>query len=81
MKVTEMLFASRAAVLQSEAEEKLLDKKIELELLRQVNDEALMRQALDALTATMSTHGFQKYIDQARESAIAALRERLGETK
>ena len=37
-------------------------------------DEALDL-ALEALTATMSTHGFQKYIDQAKENAITAIKQ------
>jgi hypothetical protein len=39
-------------------------------------DEAL-KLALDALTATMSTHGFQKQIDQAKDDAIDAIRKAL----
>jgi len=31
--------------------------------------------ALDALTATMATHGFQKYIDQAKDDAITAIKQ------
>jgi DTW domain-containing protein YfiP len=38
-----------------------------------MNTIEVMRLALDALTATMSTHGFQKHIDQAKEEAISAL--------
>ena len=38
-----------------------------------------MRLALEALTATMSTHGFQKHIDQSKDEAITALREALAE--
>jgi hypothetical protein len=37
-------------------------------------DEAL-KLALEALTATMSTHGFQKHIDQAKDDAITAIQQ------
>ena len=39
-------------------------------------DEAL-KLALEALTATMSTHGFQKHIDQAKDDAITAIKQSL----
>jgi len=36
-----------------------------------------LKLALEALTATMSTHGFQKHIDQAKDDAIAAIKQAL----
>jgi hypothetical protein len=36
-----------------------------------------LEQVLEALTATMSTHGFQKHIDQAREDAITTIKQAL----
>ena len=37
--------------------------------------EEALDKALEALTATMSTHGFQKYIDQAKDDAITAIKQ------
>ena len=34
-----------------------------------------MKLALEALTATMSTHGFRKHIEEAQDKAIKALEE------
>jgi hypothetical protein len=36
-----------------------------------------MKLALEALTATMSTHGFREYIEEAQDKAIKALEEAL----
>jgi hypothetical protein len=101
MRATEILFESRAAVLKAEAETKLVEKQIELELMKQssemvrqlqeqntmldaeaAKDEALLRQALEALELSQPAwcgqdeelHD-QECIDH--RAAIAALRERL----
>ena len=73
MRATEILFESRAAVLKAEAETKLVEKQIELELLRNVRgqherDTALLRQALVAL---------ERGETALRFAAIDALRQRL----
>ena len=39
----------------------------------------VMKQALEALTATMSTHGFSEYIEEAQYKAIKALKEALNQ--
>jgi hypothetical protein len=38
-----------------------------------------MKQALEALEATMSTHGFREYIEEAQENAIDSLRQAIAE--
>ena len=44
-----------------------------------ISTERALKLALEALTATMATHGFQKYIDQTKDDAITALRKTLAE--
>lgn len=44
-----------------------------------ISTERALKLALEALTATMATHGFQKYIDQTKDDAITALRKALAE--
>ena len=108
MRATEILFESRAAVLKAEAETKLVEKQIELELMKQssemvrqlqeqltmldaeaAKDEALLRQALEALECgdwyinqlemvVYSSDDTGTHDERAKvQSAIAALRERL----
>jgi hypothetical protein len=40
-------------------------------------ERAKLKNVLEALTATMSTHGFQKHIDQAKDDAITAIKQAL----
>ena len=40
-----------------------------------------MKQALEALEATMSTHGFLEYIESAKEKAITSLRQAIAEAE
>ena len=86
MRATEILFESRAAVLKAEAETKLVEKQIELELLRNVReqherDTALLRQALEALENSRIEYDFHgnPYDEDNADviKAIDALRQRL----
>jgi NADH pyrophosphatase NudC (nudix superfamily) len=39
----------------------------------------VLKQALEALEATMATHGFAKYINEAKEEAIKSLRQAIAD--
>ena len=47
---------------------------------RPTDNEVVMKLALEALTATMATHGFREHIEETKDKAIEALEEALANT-
>jgi hypothetical protein len=79
MRATEILFESRAAVLKAEAEAKLLEKQIELEVVKQAGAElALLREQNEQLMEQVNWLDAQlakseKLLRQALEALEACL--------